>query len=278
MRPAGLVAAACRIVTASRSCNNGAMWKPPFPSKALLLFLTAVLALPTGCRRTEHRSAHDDPQSSGYTVDWVGELRAVHLEGDARPRIHLRQIEPRDGTFAIGPLSGLRGEITVTDGEAYIARADDTGEHIERDFDYDAPFLVFGQVGAWQALPVPDAVRDVAGLEQWLSGAAAAKGLREDEAFPFKIETSTSTVEYHIISNSQPGDQVTRPHRELMRFFTIDAEPATILGVYSKAHGGVFTHHGQATHLHVVSDDERQSGHVDELYLGSDSVAYLPVP
>ena len=103
MRPASLVAAACRIVTASRSRNNGAKWKPPYPSKALLLFLTAVLALPTGCRRTEHRSAHDDPQSSGYTVDWVGELRAVHLEGEARPRIHLGQIEPRDGTFAIGP-------------------------------------------------------------------------------------------------------------------------------------------------------------------------------
>jgi len=167
----------------------------------------------------------------------------VHLEGDARPRIHLRQIEPRDGAFAIGPLAGLRGEITVIDGEAYIARADEAGEHIELGFDRDAPFLVFGRVGEWQALPVPDDVRDVADLEQWLSGAAAVKGLREDEAFPFKIETSTSTVEYHIISSTEPGYRIS-----------------------------------QATHLHVVSDDGRRSGHVDELYLGSDSVAYLPVP
>ncbi len=254
------------------------MRKPPYPSKVLLLFLTAVVALPTGCRRTEDRSAHDDPQLPGYTVDWVGELRTVHLKGDARSRIHLGQIEPRDGTFAIGPLAGLRGEITLIDGEAYIARADDTGEHIEHGFDHDAPFLVFGQVGAWQALPVPDDVRDVADLDRWLPGAAAANGLRQDEPFPFKIETKTSTVEYHIISNSEPGDQVTRPHRELMRFFTIDAEPVMILGVYSTAHGGFFTHHGQATHLHMVSDDERRSGHVDELYLGSDSVTYLPVP
>jgi hypothetical protein len=85
-------------------------------------------------------------------------------------------------------------------------------------------------------------------------------------------------VEYHIIASTDQGYQVTSPHRELMRFFTLDSEPATILGVYSTTHGGVFTHHGQATHLHVVSDDERRSGHVDELALGPDSVAYLPVP
>ena len=250
------------------------MWK----SKALLLFLTAALALPTGCRRTERPSANDGPQSLGYTVDWIGELRAVHLEGDARPRIHLRQIEPRDGTFAIGPLAGLRGEITVIDGEAYIARADEAGEHVERGFDCDAPFLVFGWVGKWQGRPVPNDVRDVAGLELWLSGAAAAKGLRLDEPFPFKIETSTSTVEYHIIASNELGYQITSPHRDLMRFFTFDSEPATLLGVYSTTHGGVFTHHGQATHLHMVSDDGRRGGHVDELVLGSDSVTYLPVP
>ena len=153
-----------------------------------------------------------------------------------------------------------------------------TGEHVESDFDRDAPFLVFGRVGTWQALPVPDDVRDVAALEPWLSEAAAAKGLRAGEPFPFKIETSNSTVEYHVISNTGPGDRITRPHRELMRVFTLDAEPATILGVYSEAHGGVFTHHSQATHLHLVSGDERRSGHVDELKLGSSSVAYLPIP
>ena len=30
-----------------------------------------------------------------------------------------------NGAFALGPLAGLRGEITVIDGEAYIARADE---------------------------------------------------------------------------------------------------------------------------------------------------------
>lgn len=232
------------------------------------LLLTVVAALAAGCESPE----------PGFTVEWVGELRTVHLNGDARPRVHLRRVEPLDGGFAIGPLAGLRGEITVVDGEAYVARVDEAGEHVEHGFDHDAPFLVFGQVGAWKALPVPEAVQDVATLEDWLSGAAEAAGLAGDGVFPFKIETSTSTVEYHVISNTEPGDRVTRPHRELMRFFTLDAEPATILGVYSEGHGGVFTHHGQATHLHVVGGDGRRSGHVDTLSLGSDSVAYLPVP
>ncbi|MDX1387664.1 MAG: acetolactate decarboxylase [Acidobacteriota bacterium] len=238
-----------------------------------MLFAVAALVLPTGCGGTEHRS-----NPTGYTVEWVGELRTVHRQGDARPTAHLSQIEPRDGSFAIGPLAGLRGEITVIDGEAFVTIADDSGERMERGFDHDAPFLVFGWVGQWQAIPIPSDVQDIAGLEQWLPDKAAASGLRVDEPFPFKVETSVSRVGYHVISNTEPGYQVSRPHRELMRFFTIDSEPVVLIGVHSISHGGVFTHHDQATHLHVVSKDGQHAGHVDQLGLGSNAVLYLPVP
>jgi hypothetical protein len=240
--------------------------------------VAAALTLPAACRPAEQGSAREGRPARGYTVSWIGELRAVHLDGDARPRASLRQIEPRRGAFAIGPLAGLRGEITVIDGAASIARAGEDGERVDRGFDHEAAFLVFGRVGAWRALPLPEEVRDGAALERWLPGAAAVAGLRAGEPFPFKIETGSSTVAYHVIANREPGYHVSRPHRELMRFFTIDAEPVILIGVHSTAHAGVFTHHGQATHTHVVSGDGRRSGHVDELRLGPGSVAYLPVP
>lgn len=216
--------------------------------------------------------------ASGYSVEWVGELRAVHLDGDARPRVRLSDIEPGAGTFAIGPLAGLRGEITVLDGRAFVARADDEGQHVDHGFEHDAAFLVYGRVAKWRPVPVPDEVRDVAALERWLPGAARQAGLDTGRPFPFKIETATSTVDYHVISRTAPGYQVTGPHSELMRRFEAAAEPLKILGVYSTGHAGIFTHHGQATHLHLVRGDERGSGHVDGLQLGADAVAYLPVP
>jgi hypothetical protein len=120
----------------------------------------------------------------------------VHRDGDARARVDLRRIGLGPGTFAIGPLAGLRGEITVVDGSAYVARVEDDREKVERDVEWEAPFLVFGHVASWHALSLPDDVRNVADLERWLPAAAATAGLRQDEPFPFKIETDSSIVEY----------------------------------------------------------------------------------
>lgn len=241
------------------------------------LAVGVLLSSSTACRPTRDEAARE-ARLGGYEVRWIGELRTVHRDGDARPRADLREIEFGPGTFAIGPLAGLRGEITVVDGNAYIARIEDDRETVESDVDREAPFLVLGHVASWQALPLPDQVRDVAELERWLPDAAASAGLRQGEPFPFKIETADSSVGYHVISNPDPGDQVDRPHRELMRFFTIVERPVVLLGVHSENHAGVFTHHGASTHIHVVGGDGLRSGHVDELNLGPGSVVYLPVP
>jgi len=85
-------------------------------------------------------------------------------------------------------------------------------------------------------------------------------------------------VNYHIISNLDPGYRVDRPHRELMRFFTIGEGPVVLLGVHSEDHAGVFTHHGASTHIHLVGGGGLRSGHVDELTLGPKSVVHLPIP
>jgi acetolactate decarboxylase len=229
-------------------------------------------------RRATDEETDGKTSLGGYEVRWVGELREVHRNGDARPRVDLRAIEGGSGTFAIGALAGLRGEITVVDGNAYIARIRDDRETIDRDFEHEATFLVFGRVVSWRRLPLPDDVRDVATLERWLPTAASSVGLRADEPFPFKIETGSSDVGYHVISNSDSGYEVRRPHRELMRSFSIAGRPAVLIGVCSTAHAGVFTHHGESSHIHVVSGDERQSGHVDAVRFGPGSVAYLPIP
>jgi hypothetical protein len=52
-------------------------------------------------------------------------------------------------------------------------------------------------------------------------------------------------------------------------------ERVTIIGFYSKAHEGVFTHHGSYAHLHILLPNG-DSGHVDELEVGPEIELLLP--
>jgi acetolactate decarboxylase len=81
-----------------------------------------------------------------------------------------------------------------------------------------------------------------------------------------------------VIANTSPGYQTTRPHDELKVRFVSESEPVTVIGVYSTQHAGIFTHHGSSTHIHMVSADERRSGHVDAIYLGEHARAFVPKP
>jgi len=223
-------------------------------------------------------SASEDKDSHpGFDIKWSGLLKTVHREGDASPRIDLRDVEGPAGLYAIGPLAGLRGEITVIDGRAHIARVVDCAITISHGYDVEAPFLVYGNVTGWKAVPLPDEVRTISELEHWLPGAVKDAGIDpETEAFPFKISTSASDINYHVISNTDPGYQISKPHDELKRRFTSHSEPVTLIGVFSKSAGGVFTHMGQWTHIHVVEDGGGFAGHVDSVELGPDAVLYLP--
>jgi acetolactate decarboxylase len=222
--------------------------------------------------------AVDADENRAYTVEWVGEMMRVHREGDASPKVALADVARGAGRFAIGPVAGLRGEITVIDGEAHIATAADNAEHVTQDWEQRAPFLVYGTVNAWKEVAAPVHAASIADIEAWLPVAAQAQGLDVEQPIPFKIETTSSRIDYHIIANDAAGYQTMRPHKELQKPFVLENKPAVLIGVYSTKHAGIFTHHGSSSHIHVVSQDGRHSGHVDALTPGPDAKYFLPAP
>jgi len=205
----------------------------------LWTFLSVCLFLIVSSCVTPTAATGDSNTHKGYDIAWSGRLQTVHRDGDSSPVINLRDIKGREGLFAIGPLAGLRGEITVVDGTAYIARVVDGSLTVSRDLDVEAPFLVYGSVRNWKATDIPDDVITIKGLEQWLDNAAKEAGIDpETDAFPFKIATSSSDIDYHVISNTEPGYHVSRPHDELKIPFKSHSEQVTILGVFSKSGAG----------------------------------------
>jgi acetolactate decarboxylase len=45
----------------------------------------------------------------------------------------------------------------------------------------------------------------------------------------------------------------------------ISNEEVNVIGFFSKHHQGVFTHHSNYTHMHLMTSDGKMMGHVDEV-------------
>src|SRR5262249_58351159 len=100
-------------------------------------------------------------------VHWVGALRTV-LSGDLGSQISLEDLAGLAHLYAVGPVAGLRGEITVVDGRPYVSRVENGRIVVERSFRHEAAFLVWAQVARWHDLEVPDTAVDGRDLEDFV--------------------------------------------------------------------------------------------------------------
>ena len=50
--------------------------------------------------------------------------------------------------------------------------------------------------------------------------------------------------------------------------YELNDEDVAILGFFSTAHQGIFTHHDSYVHMHLITKDASKMGHLDELEIG----------
>ena len=163
-----------------------------------------------------HYSPGGEQTHMSFEVVCVGRLSTVHRDGDASPHIRLSEVAGSRGFQAIGPLAGLRGEITVLDGVPFVTRVENNEIQVRHDTGgVMAPFLVYAEVREWETLPVDASVQSIASLEQWLATVAETKGIA-DVAFPFKVTTADSIaaftkVDFGPRSFTGPSSSSTKP-------------------------------------------------------------------
>lgn len=75
-------------------------------------------------------------------VETVGAMRDVMQKGDLSARISLDALAGLPHLYALGPLEGLKGEITIFDGVPSIATVEAGEMRVTSGFDHKAPFLV----------------------------------------------------------------------------------------------------------------------------------------
>ena len=109
-----------------------------------------------------------------------------HLcDGNLGPTIALDSLSEIPHLYAIGPISGLRGEITIYDSDVSIATIRGDAPHVTSTMDEKAIFLVWASADEWTTVRIPRSLTGLGELEAFVRTAARENGL--SLAQPFQI-------------------------------------------------------------------------------------------
>ena len=163
--------------------------------------------------------------------------------------------------YGLGPVEYLAGEILILDGKSYRSTViSETSMQVEETFTLKAPFFWYAHIADWDEQPLPDSIQTIPQLEQYLNQITQSA----PRPFMFKLSGIVDRALIHIV-NLPKGAKVASPeeaHQGKISY-VIEEEPCDILGFFSTDHKAVFTHHDTFLHLHLITADRKQMGHLD---------------
>lgn len=217
-----------------------------------------------------------DSRSSNYEVHHIGAMRKVMREGDLTGTIELQKLARMPHLYALGPLENLRGEVTIWDSTPSISSIEQGKISISETLNHQACFLVYASVKEWKSIPVPESVNDEKTFEAWLGKIAAEQGIQVNRPFPFLIRDTPGKLQFHIVNKTDDSPHTPAKHEAIKVKFTLEKTACQVLGFYSNSHHGVFTHHDSNIHMHMITADKKQSGHVETAQFSRNAVLLLP--
>lgn len=235
--------------------------------------LALILGIAASCNSSAATRSTDAPFAR---VECWGEMREVLREGRSHGRVRLRDVV-ETGTWGVGALAELAGEVTVLDGEATLAVVRDGELQLRAPRGGDlAALLVLATVEGWRRVELPQACK-LADLELVIAQALERAGFDPGAApVPLRVEGSFDRLDLHVIAGACP---VADPGGAPPWRWSGAGSRGTLVGIHAAGAAGRLTHHGRSTHLHAVVETvegERVSGHVEELALGADAVLFVP--
>ena len=225
------------------------------------------------CNTADHNSA----SSKTYPdVKVAGAMKNVMWQGELHGIINLGTITNKEGLYGLGPESYLTGELLINDGHSYVSRVlTDTTMRVEETFTVEAPFFVYANVSEWKELDLPETVTTIGELEAFLD----QRTRDYKRPFAFKLTGTVATALIHI--QNLPKGKVVRSPAEAHQGqtnFTLESEEVEIIGFFSTGHQGIFTHHDSFLHMHLITNDRKKMGHLDQVEFESGKVKlFLPI-
>lgn len=244
---------------------------------SLLCLLMITLS---GCSKTIQAETVSDINNSeplSYWASYKGDRRNIIHHGDLSAQVDLNSLAGVTNLYAIGPVTGLQGEITIYNGVPSISTVVDGLPKVDVSFNYGAVFLAYSKAPTWQVIPVAQRLSGLDEIERFVKTSARQAGVSLDKPFPFRIEGTVDSLEYHIIYKTNHVPHNKKEHKKSKRKFFLEDTTVEIIGFWAGQEGeGVFTHPGKMTHLHFLTPDNSTSGHVDGILIPGGAILYLP--
>jgi len=222
-------------------------------------------------------------------VEYIGAQKQIFATGKAEPVIHLSELADRKNLFAIGPVEGLDGEITIFDSKANVSQVRGDDYQVDHSFNHGAIFLVWSEQEKWsREIAVPETVQSYPDLQNFVREQAKSAGVNTDKPFPFRLSGTPRTVNWHINVNRSEGQAISKAiFAKSKAAYLLKNEPVEIIGFYSETHPGVFISQyapaippdsgkKNAIHMHLIAKDGKATGHIDDLSLRGTMVLRLP--
>lgn len=215
--------------------------------------------------------------ASAQTVRHAGAMRNVMMGISLDNNIQWDTIQA-EYLFGIGPLEGLKGEVTVTNSQIYVSRVDAAGNLVLTQVEKAAgPFGVYAGVSSFLTKTIDASVSGLEELETMIAEFAAEAGWDMDKPFLFLVEGEFSAVKIHVIDKAEGETEHSHEaHDRAKRYFNYNDIPGKLVGFYSKHHEGVFTHRGEYIHVHFIDDGLEAMGHLDDVEWNGQVTVWLP--
>ena len=222
------------------------------------------------------------PASPGPGVRWIGAQRDV-LGGDLRGHADIETLSAVPHVYGLGPLEGLRGEVSIFGGVPSIARI----ERVEREMVVTAAswraracFLVWAQVPAWSERSferAKDAIpAGLEGIEREVVALAHEAGLDPDRPLPFRVRATAVEATLHVLDKRDGLPHNPERHEQAKVRRTLNGAAVELVGFYSRHHRGIFTPGESSVHVHLQTVDGRISGHLETIRLAPGARVAVP--
>jgi acetolactate decarboxylase len=215
-------------------------------------------------------------EENGSGVKIVGAMMNVMHKGELFGTIELDTITNKSHLYGVAPLEYLKGEILISDGHCFVSKvSSDNSMTVTESYKEKAPFMVYANVENWKVVALPDTVQTIPQLEAYLN----QETINAERPFAFKIVGEIDKANIHVV-NLPNGVQVHSPAdaHQNQKSYKIENQNGELVGFFSTEHAGVFTHHDTYVHIHLITSDKKQMGHVDELSIRKGSAKlYLPI-
>lgn len=174
-------------------------------------------------------------------LEYIGAQSDIFRTGKAARVVSLEDLKGLHGLYAIGPVEGLDGEITIFNSKPFITKVRGNDFVLDTSFNHGAFFLVWSEQTKWKDVAIPNAVKGYADLQRFVKDKAQAAGIDTTKPFPFLVSGTPAEIKWHINVDRTDGKPITTTlFLRSKKNFILKDEPVDIVGFYSEHHAGIF--------------------------------------